>query len=85
MKNLKHVSADLSAAVRNNRVVAASGLLVMSGMAQATEPTTGADAAWTQLATTADDMLSNAWPIVIVITLGFIGIKLFKKGANKAT
>jgi len=84
MKNLKHISSDLSEAVRNNRVVAASGLLVMSGMAQASEPT-GADAAWTQLETTAEDMLSNAWPIVIVITLGFIGIKLFKKGANKAT
>tara|TARA_R100000657_G_C4660564_1_gene104356 strand:+ start:214 stop:471 length:258 start_codon:yes stop_codon:yes gene_type:complete len=85
MKTVKHVSSDLASAIRNNRVVAGAGLLVMSGMAAATEPATGAAAAWTQLEADATAMLDSAWPIVILMTLGFIGIKLFKKGANKAT
>lgn len=31
------------------------------------------------------DILAVMWPIVTLITGGFILIKLFKKGANKAT
>ncbi len=33
----------------------------------------------------ATDILSAAWAIVATITVGFVGMKLFKKGVNKAT
>ncbi|MGR5276522.1 major coat protein, partial [Vibrio rotiferianus] len=31
------------------------------------------------------DMLTSTWGIAVPLTVGFVGIKLFKKGANKAT
>lgn len=86
MKKLKNVSADLRGAIRSNyqRTVVGAGLLMVGGAASASEPT-GAAAAWADLETAANDALSNAWPIVIILTVGFIGMKLFKKAANKAT
>jgi len=85
MKKIKHMSEDLAAAVRNNRVVAASGLLVMSGMANATEPTNYVPDAFAELTAQVNAMFSNAWPLLVLMTVGFIGMKIFKKGANKAT
>jgi hypothetical protein len=87
MKNLKTVSADLRGAIRSNyqRTVVGAGLLMVGGAASATPAPTGAAAAWADLETAANEALTNAWPIVIILTVGFIGIKLFKKAANKAT
>ncbi|CAH8189071.1 conserved exported hypothetical protein [Vibrio aestuarianus] len=31
------------------------------------------------------DILAAVWPIATALTVGFVGIKLFKKGANKAS
>ena len=31
------------------------------------------------------DILGAVWPIATALTVGFVGIKLFKKGANKAS
>ncbi|HAS6777587.1 TPA: hypothetical protein I7305_12955 [Vibrio parahaemolyticus] len=41
--------------------------------------------AFTSLGTYVTDMLTSTWGIAVPLTVGFIGIKLFKKGANKAT
>lgn len=44
-----------------------------------------ATAAFTAIASTVDGILALVWPIAVSLTVGFIGIKLFKKGANKAS
>ncbi|EPO2454047.1 major coat protein [Providencia rettgeri] len=50
----------------------------------AAEATNYAEAAFTSLGEEANSYLGYAWPIVVAITVGLIGIKLFKKFANKA-
>lgn len=46
---------------------------------------TEAAAAFTAISGNVTDILAVVWPIVTLMTGGFILIKLFKKGANKAT
>ncbi|MEF1215086.1 hypothetical protein REH77_24290, partial [Vibrio alginolyticus] len=41
--------------------------------------------AFADLSTFVTDMLASTWTIAVPLTVGFIGIKLFKKGASKAT
>jgi hypothetical protein len=60
--------------------VASLGLV---GSAQAALPTE-ATAAFTTISGNVTDILAAMWPIVALATGGFILIKLFKKGANKA-
>lgn len=43
-----------------------------------------ATAAFTALSGNVTDVLAAVWPIVTLATGGFILVKLFKKGANKA-
>ncbi|MEQ5183818.1 major coat protein [Providencia alcalifaciens] len=50
----------------------------------AAETTNYAEAAFTTLGNDAKSYLGYAWPIVVTITVGLIGIKLFKKFANRA-
>lgn len=45
---------------------------------------TEATAAFTTISGNVTDILAAMWPIVALATGGFILIKLFKKGANKA-
>ncbi|WP_105902101.1 major coat protein [Vibrio gangliei] len=45
----------------------------------------GAASAMTEITTLVDDIIAAVWPIVTALTVGFVGIKLFKKGANKAS
>ena len=73
MKNVKHVSRSLALAL-------AAG----TGAASAELPAE-ATAAFTALNTQVGDYTSAAWPIVITLTLAFVGIKLFKKFTNRAT
>ncbi|WP_272513190.1 MULTISPECIES: major coat protein [unclassified Providencia] len=44
-----------------------------------------AKAAFTQLGDEASQYSTYAWPVVISITVSLIGIKLFKKYANRAS
>lgn len=44
-----------------------------------------AQAAADSMTTAANDYIGMAWSIVPIIVVGFIGIKLFRKAANKAT
>lgn len=57
---------------------------MLIGSAHAALPTE-ATAAFTALNTNATDILAAVWPIVAVVTGGFALIKLFKKGASKAS
>lgn len=59
-------------------------LLAFANQAMAALPAE-ATAAFTELSGNGSDILAAVWPIVTLITGGFILIKLFKKGANKAT
>lgn len=45
---------------------------------------TEAAAAFATITTNVTDVLAVVWPIVATLTGGFVLIKLFKKGANKA-
>ena len=44
-----------------------------------------ATAAFTEISSNVTDILAAIWPIVALVVGGFVLIKLFKKGANKAT
>ncbi|EGU31009.1 hypothetical protein VII00023_20732 [Vibrio ichthyoenteri ATCC 700023] len=60
------------------------GALLGSATASAALPAE-AEAAFTAVSTFATDVIAAAWPIVTLLTVGFIGMKLFKKAANKAS
>ena len=63
--------------------VAAVALLA-AGSANAALPA-DAQAAIDAVGTLATDVISAIWPIAVTILVGFVGIKLTKKGVNKAT
>jgi len=66
------------------KVGAGAVLVAVSALANAALPTEAA-AAFTAISGNVTDILAVVWPIVTVMTGGFVLIKLFKKGANKAT
>lgn len=55
---------------------------VVAGAAHAASP---AEAAITSIGTEASTLATAAWPVVTAIVVSFIGMKLFKKFANKST
>lgn len=67
-----------------SKVAVGVALAMTAGVASAALPA-DAQTAIDSVATFVDDILAAVWPIVTVLTVGFVGIKLFKKGANKAT
>ena len=69
--------------VRTQAAAAGASVLGLVGSAQAALPTE-ATAAFTTISGNVTDILAAMWPIVALATGGFILIKLFKKGANKA-
>lgn len=76
MKNIKGVQIA--------KAVAVGSLVVAAGSANAALPEAAA-AAMAGISTFVDDIMVAAWGIAAAVTLGFVGIKLFKKGANKAS
>lgn len=69
---------------KHSKALLAISLLVTAGAASAALPA-DAQAAIDSVKTFGDDILAAIWPIAATLTVGFVGIKLFKKGANKAT
>lgn len=71
----------------NKNTVAKSGLLAsllaIAGAASAAVPAE-VTAAFASITDTATGTLALVWPIAVTLTVGFVGLKLFKKGANKA-
>jgi len=70
--------------IRKSGAVAGVALALVAASAQATLPTEAA-AAFTAISGNVTDILAVVWPIVATMTGGFVLIKLFKKGASKAT
>lgn len=68
--------------LRNTAV--AVGTAVASAGAMAALPTevTGA---FSSISETVTGILALVWPIAVSLTVGFVGLKLFKKGAAKAS
>lgn len=58
--------------------------LLGAGSANAALPA-DAQAAIDAVGTLATDVISAIWPIAVTILVGFVSIKLTKKGVNKAT
>lgn len=75
MNNAKRHASKIAVVV-GSTVMASSANAALSAEAQA-----AADA----MKTAATDYISMAWGIVPIVVVGFVGIKLFKKSANKAT
>jgi len=66
------------------RLLAAAGIVSASiASAHAALPTE-ATAAFSTIQGNVTDVLSAMWPIIGLATGGFVLVKLFKKGANKA-
>lgn len=65
-------------------ILAGLGALVATGTANAALPAE-AQAAMDGMVTLVGDYVTSSWAIVVPVTIGFIGIKLFKKASNKAT
>lgn len=63
-------------------LVAGLGILATASAHAALPPE--AAAAFVSIQDNVTDVLAVVWPIVVAMTGGFILIKLFKKGANKA-
>lgn len=60
-----------------------ASLLAIAGSASAAVPAE-VTAAFASITDTATGTLALVWPIAVTLTVGFVGLKLFKKGANKA-
>jgi Inoviridae major coat protein len=78
----KFLNSRLGIRAAKGSVVA--GAVLLASNANAALPAE-ATSAVTDVTTFATDMIAAAWPIVALITVGSIGIKLFKKFTNKAT
>jgi hypothetical protein len=64
------------------RAAVSAGLMTVGFSAFAALPT-AATAAMTQLEDDADALITAAWPVIAAVTVGFIIIKLFKRGGSK--
>ncbi|HHX8536076.1 TPA: major coat protein [Vibrio alginolyticus] len=76
--------AKAGAVVTAKRAAFGGALLMAASSANAALPEE-ATQAFSTLASYVTEMLTSTWGIAVPMTVGFIGIKLFKKGANKAT
>ena len=73
---------------RSNRLAAQGTVIVAAGLGSSAafaELPAGATTAISQIQTDGLALIDAYWPVVTALTVGFILIKLFKKGANKAT
>ena len=60
-------------------------LLATVGIQAQAALSTDAAAAFTALETAGADYVAAAWGVAVVIVVGFVGIKLFKKAVGRAT
>ncbi|UYO75553.1 hypothetical protein M0220_05185 [Halomonas qinghailakensis] len=76
----------LSATFNGTKTKIAGGAALLMGSAAAhAQDATGAAAAFSEVQSAGADMAGYAWPVVASITAALIGIKLFKKFANRAS
>jgi len=60
-----------------------AGLMSAVGIASAAMPAE-VTTAFASISETATGTLALVWPIAVTLTVGFVGLRLFKKGAGKA-
>jgi len=65
-------------------MAAAASLAFVSGIASAAVPTEAATAV-TDLITDAGTFIGSLWPLLVAVVVGFIFMKIFKKGVSRAT
>jgi hypothetical protein len=86
MNNQRSEMANSGPLESAGRVVLTLGLLTAATTASAdTALPAVATQAFTTLGSYVSEMLTSTWAVAVPCTLGFVGIKLFKKGANKAS
>ncbi|WP_089138190.1 major coat protein [Vibrio rumoiensis] len=69
----------------NTKTLSVVAVAALGSVGAHAELPAGAATAMAEVQTMVTDILAAVWPIVTALTVGFIGIKLFKKGANKAS
>lgn len=69
--------------MKSTKITLASLLMVIGINAHAALPTE-ASTAFTTLSGNVTDVLAAVWPIAALATGGFVLLRLFKKGANRA-
>lgn len=62
--------------------VAAAG---MTGQVMAQQAASPSEQAMEAIKTEANNLIGDAWPILVAITVAIIGMKLFKKFASRST
>jgi hypothetical protein len=84
---LKNIAQGVKQAATTTRGKVAGGaaLVMSSATALAQTAPAGAEAAFNEVQSQGADMAGYAWPVVASITAALIGIKLFKKFANRAS
>lgn len=80
MQKIRNVAGKLA----DVRALLGGSLMVSAAFAHAELPPE-ATAAFLQVKTDAGSMISEAWPLLVAVTVGFVLMKLFKRGVNKAT
>ncbi|MFI8751770.1 major coat protein [Vreelandella lionensis] len=75
----------VAATFNGTKAKIAGGAALLMGSAAAHAQVAGAEAAFTEVQTAGADMAGYAWPVATAITASLIGIKLFKKFANRAS
>lgn len=69
---------------RTKIAAALAAPVLLIGQAHAALPTE-ITTAFTSISDTVTGILALVWPIATTLVVGFVGLKLFKKGANKAS
>ncbi|MFC7369191.1 major coat protein [Vreelandella zhaodongensis] len=82
---LNTIAQHVKHAATTTRGKIAGGAALLMGSAAAHAQTTGAETAFSEVQAAGADMAGYAWPVVASITAALIGIKLFKKFANRAS
>lgn len=83
---MKALFQNAKTAVQSTQAKVTGGAaLLMGSAASHAQEATGAAAAFSEVQSQGADMAGYAWPVVASITAALIGIKLFKKFANRAS
>lgn len=91
MQAIKKGLDTLSQKINQKQAVLAVGLMTMSGAASATttpspvvDPIAMIQSAFASVTGIWDETNAQMWMIGVPIVIGFIGLRLFKRGANAA-
>ncbi|CAM3680423.1 MULTISPECIES: major coat protein [Halomonas] len=83
---MKTLFQNAKTAVQSTQAKVAGGTALLMGSAAVhAQEASGAAAAFDEVSASGAEMAGYAWPVVASITAALIGIKLFKKFANRAS